>query len=136
MNNNNLIKARTCVYNVNYHIVWTVKYRHKILYGEVEKFLKEELIKIAEDKEFTIKSMECDKDHIHIFVSAHPKISPSYIVKMCKGITGRRIFMEFPDITKKLWNNTLWSKSYYLETIGSTNEENIKRYIENQNRKE
>lgn len=44
--------------------------------------------------------------------------------------------MEFPDITKKLWNNTLWSKSYYLETIGSTNEENIKRYIENQNRKE
>lgn len=66
MNNNNLIKARTCVYNVNYHIAWTVKYRHKILYGEVEKFLKEELIKIAEDKEFAIKSMECDKDHIHI----------------------------------------------------------------------
>lgn len=136
MKNNNLTKARTCVYNINYHIVWTVKYRHEILYGEVENFLKEELIKIAKDKEFVIKSMECDKDHIHIFVSAHPKISPSYIVKMCKGITGRRIFMEFPDITKKLWNNTLWSKSYYLETIGSTNEENIKRYIESQNRKE
>ena len=131
-----LIRARTCVYNVNYHIVWTVKYRHEILVGEVEKYLKEELLRIAEDKEFIIKSMECNKDHIHIFVSAQPKISPSYIVKMCKGITGRRLFMKFPNISKKLWNNTLWSKSYYIETIGSTNEANVREYIENQKRKE
>lgn len=133
--NNKLTKARTCVYNVNYHIVWTVKYRHKILQGEIEKYLKEELFNIADDKDFIIKSVECDNDYIHLFVSAHPKIAPSYIVKMCKGITGRKLFLKFPEITKKLWNNTLWSNSYYIETIGSTNEENIKQYIKNQNKK-
>ena len=129
---NKLTKARTCVYNVNYHIIWTVKYRHQILQGEIENFLKEELFKIANDKDFIIKSIECDLDHIHLFVSAHPKIAPSYMVKMCKGITGRKLFMQFPEITQKLWNNTLWSNSYYMETIGSTNEENAKKYIESQ----
>ena len=130
-----LTKARTCVYNINYHIVWTVKYRRKILIGDVEQYLKDELQKIAEEKDFIIHAMECDKDHIHLFVSAHPKIAPSYIVKMCKGITGRKLFLQFPDISKKLWKNTLWNSSFYIETIGSTNEENIKRYIENQKMK-
>ena len=133
---NNLIKARTCVYNINYHIVWTVKYRHQILEDEIEKYLKEELLNIANDKGFIIQSIECDKDHIHLFVTAHPKISPSYIVKMCKGISGRKLFIKFPEITNKLWKNTLWNSSFYIETIGSTNEENIKKYIENQKRKE
>lgn len=131
-----LTKARTCVYNINYHIVWTVKYRHKILQGEVENYLKEELLNIAKGKDFIINAMECNNDHIHLFVSAHPKIAPSYIVKMCKGITGRKLFLRFPEITKKLWKNTLWNSSYYIETIGSTNEENIKQYIENQKRRE
>ena len=117
---------------MNYLIIWTVKYRHQILQGEIENFLKEELFKIANDKDFVIKSIECDLDHIHLFVSAHPKIAPSYMVKMCKGITGRKLFMQFPEITQKLWNNTLWSNSYYMETIGSTNEENVKKYIESQ----
>ena len=136
MNKNNLIKARTCVYNINYHIIWTVKYRHKILTGEIKKFLKEEILSIADEKQFIVKAVECDEDHIHLFVSAHPKIAPSYIVKMCKGISGRKMFIKFPEITKKLWNNTLWSNSYYIETIGSTSEENIKKYIENQGKKQ
>ena len=51
---NKLTKARTCVYNVNYHIIWTVKYRHQILQGEIENFLKEELFKIANDKDFIL----------------------------------------------------------------------------------
>lgn len=131
-----LTKARTCVYNINYHIVWTVKYRRKILNGKVEEYLKEELFHIAKEKDFIIHTMECSEDHIHLFVSAHPKISPSYIVKMCKGITGRKLFLQFPEISKQLWKNTLWNSSFYIETIGSTSEENIKRYIENQKGKE
>lgn len=131
-----LIKARTCVYNINYHIVWTVKYRHNILTGKVEDYLKLELLNIAKEKDFIIQAMECNEDHIHLFVSAHPKISPSYIVKMCKGISGRRLFIKFPEISKKLWKNTLWNSSFYIETIGFTSEVNIKRYIENQKRKE
>ncbi len=129
----NLIHARTCVYNVNYHIVWSTKYRRKVLNSKIESRLKEILIQVSKDKEFIIHEMEVsESDHIHLFVSAHPKISISYMVKMMKGISGRLLMKEFPEIEKYLWKNELWNPSYYVETIGSVSEENIKRYIQNQ----
>lgn len=128
-----LKQYRTCVANVNYHIVFCVKYRRKILDGEVESFLKETIFDIAQDKNFTIKAMKIsESDHIDLFISAHPKLSIGQIVKWIKGISGIKLFKKFPDLTKKLWKGKLWSNSYYVETIGSTSEENIRKYIENQ----
>lgn len=129
----NLIHARTCVYNVNYHIVWSTKYRRKVLNSIIESRLKEILTQVSSEKGFIIHEMEVGElDHIHLFVSAHPKISISYIAKMMKGISGRLLMKEFPEIQKYLWKGELWNSSYYVETIGSVSEENIKRYIKNQ----
>ena len=133
MKKSNLTHARTCVYNVNYHIVWCVKYRKPILNFSIQQELKQIIDDIADDKGFIIQKCEIgEKDHIHLFISAHPKLSPSYIVKMLKGISGRKLLLSHPEISRELWNNELWNSSYYLETIGSVSEENIKRYIDNQ----
>ena len=129
----NLIHSRTCVYNVNYHVVWSVKYRRKIITQEIEARIKQIVYKVAADKGFTVRLCESgEMDHIHCFISAPPKISISYIVKMLKGITARKLFMEFPEIKTKLWKGELWNHSYYVETIGSVSEQNIRRYIEKQ----
>jgi putative transposase len=137
MSKNNLIHARTCVYNVNYHIVWSVKYRRKVLNSTIEKRLKEILLDVAKEKGFTIVEMEVgEMDHIHLFVTSHPKLSISYIVKMMKGISGRLLMKEYPTLKEKLWKGELWNPSYYVETIGSVSEENIKRYIQNQEKGE
>ena len=120
--------GRTCVFNINYHIVWSTKYRKKVLTKNIEKRLKEILIDIGKKKGFEIAEIEVGtKDHVHVFVSAIPKISISYIAKMMKGISGRLLLMEFPEITKELWN-----PSYYVETIGSISEEAIRKYIQDQ----
>lgn len=133
MSKSTLTQARTCVYNVNYHIVWSVKYRRKILNHEIEVYLKQLFQEIAEQKEFIVHLMEVgEKDHIHVFVSAHPKIAPSYIVKMLKGISGRKLYLKFPQIKKYLWKNRLWNSSFYLETVGSVSESAIRKYIESQ----
>ncbi|WP_091261531.1 IS200/IS605 family transposase, partial [Aneurinibacillus thermoaerophilus] len=93
--------ARTCVYNVNYHIVWSVKYRRKVLTSEIEGYLKDLFQEIAQEKEFEVVMMEVgEQDHIHVFASAHPKIPPSYIVKMLKGISARKLFLKFPQLKK------------------------------------
>ena len=126
------IHARTCVYNVGYHIIFTTKYRKKVLTGKIESRFKELLYQIAEDKEFIIKTMEIMPDHCHLFISAHPKISPSYIVKMAKGISGRLLLKEFSSLRKKLYKGHLWNKSYYLETIGHISEHTVKEYIQDQ----
>lgn len=73
-----------------------------------------------------------ENDHIHCFVSAPPKISVTDIVRYLKGISGRFLFLEFPEIKDKLWNGHLWNDSYFVETVGSVNEENIRKYIERQ----
>ena len=125
--------GRTCVFNINYHIVWSTKYRRKVLDSNIESRLKEILINVAKEKGFDIAEIEVGtKDHVHVFVSAIPKISISYIAKMLKGISGRLLLKEFPEISKDLWNGELWNPSYYVETIGSISEEAIRKYIQNQ----
>ncbi len=132
-NDNHYTYAQTCVYKIQYHIVWCVKYRRKVLDTDVEKRLKELLVEIGNEKGFTVVTSEVgEMDHIHCFVSAPATLSPSQIVKYLKGISGRRILMEFPSIKQKLWKGHLWNGSYFLETIGSTSEDNVKLYIERQ----
>ena len=129
----NLIHGRTCVYNINYHIVWSTKYRRKVLTNDVDIYLKELLNSIAKNKGFTLQLCEVgEQDHLHCFVSAPPTIEICKIVKYLKGISGRKLFEKFPQIKKCLWKGQLWNHSYYVETIGSISEENIKKYIKNQ----
>lgn len=129
----NLIHYRTCVCNINYHVVWSVKYRRKILTPEIETFLKATVQEIATDKGFTVHLFETGAcDHVHCFISAPPKLSITTIVKYLKGITGRKLFEQYPQIREKLWKGQLWNHSYYIETIGAVSEDNIRRYIEQQ----
>ena len=108
MKKNNLIHARTCVYNVNYHIVWSVKYRRKVLTADVEQYMRELIQEIAHDKGFTVAKFEAGEcDHVHLFVSAPPKLSISLIVQYLKGITGRKLYEKFPELKNKLWNGEL-----------------------------
>jgi putative transposase len=130
-----LVYARTAVYNINYHFVWCVNYRRKVLSGQVEQRLKHLLYQIAQEKNFIIKSMETMPDHVHVFASAHPKYAPSYVYKMLKGISARRLLIEFPELKEKLWKGHLWHPATYTETVGHISEKTIVRYIEDQKSK-
>ena len=106
--------------NINYHVVWCVKYRRKIITPQIEKFLKDLAQEIAKEKGFTVHLFEAgEMDHIHCFVSAPPKLSITDTVKYLKGITGRKLFEAYPELRQKLWKGQLWNHSYYVETVGS-----------------
>jgi len=125
---------RTCVCNINYHIVWCVKYRNKVLTPEISEVLKDMLICIGEESGFDV--IECEtgeSDHVHCFVTAPPKLSITYIVKHLKGTSAIRLFKKFPGLRRTLRKGHIWSSSFFVETIGSTSEENVRRYIERQN---
>jgi len=131
----NLIHDRTVVYNVGYHIVWSVKYRRKVLHGKIAESLKDILLDVCDEKGFVMKEMEIMPDHLHVFVSAKPKISACYIYRMLKGISGRRLFLSHPELRRELWGKHLWNPSTYVETIGHISEEVVRKYIENQKSK-
>ena len=118
--NDEYVHARTCVYNVHYHIVWCVKYRRKVLTPEIEATLQEVLKQIGMENGFSVDQCEVgEADHVHCFVSAPPKLSITFIV-------------QYPKLREKLWRGELWNGSYFVETIGSTSEENVRRYIDRQ----
>jgi len=67
-----VIHGRGYVYSIQYHIVWCVKYRHKIITQNIERRLLEIIEQIAAYEEFQILECNTDKDHIHILVNCSP----------------------------------------------------------------
>ena len=122
--------SKTVVYNIGYHLIWCPKYRRPVLVGEIEKRLKELLKKKAEEIGIEIVEMEVMPDHVHLFVKAKPTASPHWIVQQLKGYTSRVLRQEFPKLRSRL--PSLWTRSYYVESVGHISEETIKRYIEEQ----
>lgn len=143
MNNssdNRLTYGRTSVYNLNYHIIWCTKYRNKVLRGNIEEELKRLLYEIADEKGFTIKHLEIGlDDHVHLLVSAPPKLSVTTIVSCLKGTSAFRLFKKHPELKQFYWKTTdrnFWSPSYFVESIGASNEQAVAKYIDDQRKKE
>lgn len=77
--------------------------------------------------------MESDQDHIHILVSAHPQISPYKIASLIKQHTTYELWQAYPEqLQKEFWKeHVFWSKSNFINSIGSVSKDAIIRYIEN-----
>ena len=114
-----------------------MKYRKKILNNDITNFLKNICSEIGERYSFEFDAMGCDGDHVHLFVGAEPKHSPSRVMQIIKSITSRNIFKEFPEIRKQLWGGELWSDGGYIGTVGDgTTSDIIKNYVQNQGNQE
>jgi putative transposase len=131
---NNRWKSKShVVYNCAYHIIFCPKYRRRVLVDKIEIRLKELLIEKATEHEWQIENMEIMPDHVHLFVKATCNDAPNFIVSQLKGYTSNRLRKEFVELRKRL--PTLWTRSYYVETIGHISEKTIKKYIEEQTNK-
>jgi len=122
--------SNKAVYNIGYHLIWCPKYRRKVLLGAVADRLKELLTEKAASIGAHIEIMEVMPDHVHIFVKAPPTLPSHYIVQQLKGYSSHELRKEFPKLKSRL--PTLWTRSYYCESVGHISQETIRRYIEDQ----
>ena len=120
------------IYNVGFHLIWCPKYRYEVLVGFVEARLKELLKQKAVELKLDIERLEVMPDHVHLFIKCPTTIAPNVIVKRLKGYTSRVLRQEFGNLNRL---PSLWTNSYYCESIGHISEETIKRYIEEQKTK-
>src|SRR4030042_2726728 len=133
-----LKRARHAVYDLKYHLGWTPKYRKKIFDdAEIREFVKEIFQGIADQYELEIDTMEVMEDHVHIFLEAPPRVSPSQIVQILKSISARETFKKFPSLQKILWNHEIWEDGYFVRSVGDkVTTEIIQRYIKYQHQEE
>ena len=128
--------GRGYVYSIQYHIVWCVKYRHKIITEKIENRLIDILNKIADDNAFQILECNTDKDNIHLLVNCSPQHYIPDMIKALKGVSARLLMKEFgEELKRKLWGGHLWNPSYFVATVSENTEEQIRKYIQNQKRK-
>ena len=125
--------GRGYVYSIQYHIVWCVKYRYKVLTPKIERRLYEILNKIAEDNDFQILQCNGDLDYIHLLINCSPQHYIPDMLKALKGVSARLIMKEYgEELKKKLWGGHLWNPSYFIATVSENTEEQIREYIQNQ----
>lgn len=117
-------------YKLAYHFVWCPKYRKRILTGKIAAFVEQEIRHLCEMHEWILGALNVQEDHVHLFLSAPPSIAPSQIAHTLKGATARRVFQCFPEVKKQLWGGALWSRSYYVGSVGDMSVETVLKYIE------
>ena len=125
-------KGPHTVYDIQYHFVWATKYRYKVLRGEVATRTRDLLRQSCEARNITILAGQVSKDHVHMHVSAPPKLGPSKIAQFLKGRSSRLLQQEFPHLHKRYWGRHFWARGYFCSTVGKVTEKMIKAYIEQQ----
>jgi len=129
-------KTKHSVYNLNYHIIFVIKYRHNVLAGEIEKYVKSKLEELCILYEWELISIELMPDHIHMFVSVEPKVAPLAISSTLKSILTVEIFRQFPTLKQQyFWGSGLFSRGCYYGSAGTVSAATIKKYIEEQKEK-
>ena len=124
------IRKKGIVYKNQYHIVFTPKYRRKVLVDGIDERLKQILFEVAKDYDSNIKAMEVMPDHVHLFIELDPRVSIDGIIKTFKGRSARILRKEFPNLKSRI--PCLWTRSYFCATIGAITEDTIKKYIKEQ----
>ena len=133
----NVTKGRGYVYSIQYHVVWCVKYRHEILIGRLDEFLRCILQRIANDNGFQITELNTDKDHVHLLLDCKPQHYIPNIIKALKGASGRALMKEFGDeLRSELWGGHIWNPSYYIATVSESTEEQVRAYIQSQKQRQ
>lgn len=102
---------------------------------DVAEYIEEVLKLIAKELGCEIIALEVMPDHIHLFVNCPPRYSPSYLANYFKGKSARLVLKKFPELRKHT-KGKLWTRSYFVSTAGNVSSETIRKYIEEQWRRE
>ena len=102
-----------------YHIIFTPKYRRKVIYNQYRKDLGEILRELCRYKHVEIIEGHLMRDHVHMLVMIPPSLSVSALM----------MFDRHANLKYKFGNRHFWSEGYYVSTL---NDATIAKYIREQ----
>lgn len=122
--------CRNLVYSCQYHVIFSPKFRRKVLSNPIQKRLKQIFLEVSNSFGFEIIEQEIMEDHVHLLISVNPNFGISKAVAKLKATSSRLLRKEFPELRKKL--PCLWTNSKFVSTVGSVSLDVVKKYIEDQ----
>ena len=119
-------------YELKYHIVWTPKYRGKVLGNDkVKNELRRIFESIVKWKHWEILELSIQEDHIHLCLLATPRDSISYIMQILKGKSSAWMKKKIKRSNGIYERQSLWARGYFVSSVG-IDEQIIRRYVKHQ----
>lgn len=119
----------TSVSLVNYHFVWIVRRRRRVLTGSIKQRLDVLIHDAARELDCDVLNLAIEPEHIHLFLNCPPNIAPSDLMHRIKGRTARMLRQEFPELMKL---PSMWTRAYFVSTAGNVASSTIQKYIDAQ----
>jgi putative transposase len=123
-------KGKHCVFYHRYHLVWSTKYRYKVLLGDIQLRVRDIIRQVCGENGVEIIHGVLSSDHVHIFVSVPPKLAISDLMRLMKGRSSHKVQREFPQLKKRYWGKHFWGRGYFSTTNGAITEDVVLQYLE------
>ena len=124
-------KGKHCAHYHRYHLVWSTKYRYKVLQGDVRLRVREIIRQVCAENGVDILHGVLSSDHVHMFVSVPPKLAISDLMRKMKGRSSHKVQREFLQLKKRYWGCHFWGRGYFSTTNGAITEDVVLQYLEN-----
>ena len=118
-------------WNCKYHLVFVPKYRKKVLYGKIRKFLAGLFHELAAQRNCKIEKGNMVQDHVHMLISISPKYAVSDVIGYIKGKSAIAVARQFGGKQRNFSGEKFWARGYAVSNVGFELEQ-IRSYIKNQ----
>jgi putative transposase len=117
------------VYALQYHFVFSTKYRKPVLRGEVATDVRDLVRDICRANDIEILKGNVRPDHVHLLLSVPPHLAPSRVMQAIKGKTSHHLLMDRRKLRSAFWGRHLWARGYFVATSGNVTDDVIEEYI-------
>ena len=117
------------VFELHVHLVWSTKYRKRVLKKDVGYRLRELLRQVCSDQKVEVLSGVVAKEHVHMLVSIPPQVSVSKLVQKLKGKSSFKLQREFASLRKEYWGQRMWARGYFACSTGNVTDDMVKAYL-------
>lgn len=129
----NYLRRRHSVTKLVVHLVFTTKYRRKLIDSYMIDQLKEAFLSACEKLECDLMEMDGEQDHVHLLVAYPPKLSISIMVNNLKATSSRRLRILNTHLQRQSKSAAFWSRSYFACSAGGATIDTLKAYVQSQN---
>ena len=122
--------GKHCVFYHRYHLVWSMKYRYKVLRGDIKLRVRDICRQVCAENGVDIIRGVLSNDHVHMFVSVPPKLAISDLLRLMKGRSSHKVQRKFPHLKKRYWGQRFWGRGYFSTTNGAITEDVVLQYLQ------
>lgn len=120
-------------YQLHFHVGFRTRRRVPVFRSAARAdTLREAIAVVCSRGDYHVLEMQVDEYCVRLLLSLRPTHAPSKVVQTIKANSSRILFQRLPEIEHEIGRRNLWSRGYYLRSVGDVPSEVVRDYIANQ----